>query len=112
MPQLPLSLRAWLAESFSHALKSEIESLPAGSLPLEQGVSAGGRVDDSRITVTFLRSRDEGETIQADVGIFFDEIVGGCSCGDEPLVLNAYCEISVKIDKATGEAWFDLIPLE
>jgi hypothetical protein len=110
MPRLLDAVRAWPSEAFARALKNEIESLPPGSLPLERGIACGGRVDDSRITATFLRSRDEGESIQADVGIFFEEVVGGCSCGDDPLAQNAYCELRVRIAKATGEAVFALLP--
>lgn len=100
------AVRAWPSEAFATILKYEIENLPAGSLPLEQGLACGGRVDDSRVTATFLRSQEDGETILADIGVFFEEIIGGCSCGDDPLVQNAYCELRVRIDKATGAAVF------
>ena len=109
MLQLPHSARAWSSDAFAGTLKGEIENLAAGTLPLDKGVSSGGRVDDSRITAIVLRSRDDGEAIQAEVGIFFDEIIGGCSCGDDPQPQNAYCELRVRIDKATGEAVFALI---
>jgi hypothetical protein len=38
------------------------------------------------------------------VGVFFREIVGGCSCGDEPFAADGYCEIELRIDKETAEA--------
>ena len=109
MSKLPLSLRDWPSDAFARALKNEIESLAPGTLPLDKGATCGGHVDDSRITAIVLRSGDDGSAIQADVGIFFDEIVGGCSCGDDPETRNAYCEIRVRIDKATGEAGFAFI---
>ena len=46
--------------------------------------------------------------IQAKVGVFFNEIIGGCSCGDDPLSENAYCELQVSIDKVTAEAEFSV----
>lgn len=110
MPKLPDSARAWPLDSFAQTLKREIEHLPPGTLPLDKGVSQGGHVDDSRITAIFLRAKDDASAIQAEVGIFFGEIVAGCSCGDDPQTQNAYCEVRVRIEKSTGEAVFNVIP--
>ena len=46
------------------------------------------------------------DAIEARVGIFFREIVGGCSCGDDPLTAHSYCELRVSIELGTGKAWF------
>jgi hypothetical protein len=54
--------------------------------------------------------REHGDWICARVGIFFNEVVGGCSCGDDPLSVNAYCKIQVSIDRASAEAEFAVIP--
>ena len=51
-----------------------------------------------------FETADKGEFVQAKVGVFFSEIVGGCSCGDDPITVNAYCEILVSIDKKTAQA--------
>ncbi len=105
---LPESLRAWPSDDFARILKREIESLPLGSLPLDQAASS--LVHDSPITATVLRVEEGEGAIGAKVGIFFSEILTGCSCGYEPEPQSAYCEIQVKIDKATGKAVFDLAP--
>ena len=110
MSRFTHSLRNWGSDSFAQTLKDEIECLQKGELPLEQGTSQGGHVDDSNISATILSIVDGDELIQAKVGVFFDEIVGGCSCGDEPITENAYCEIQVSIDKKTAEAEFAVIP--
>jgi hypothetical protein len=110
MPKLPRSHRAWPSAAFAATLKAELQSLDGGTLPLDQGVSCGGQVDDSDITAMVLRVSDEVSMVQADVGIFFGEIVGGCSCGDDPQTQNAYCEMRVQIDKRTAEALFSVIP--
>lgn len=106
MPRLILSLRAWSSDAFARTLKDEIESLGAGALPLDRTTTHGGRADDGPITATVLRASDDGDAIQAEVGIFFGEILAGCSCGDEAQILNAYGELRVSIDKATAEAAF------
>lgn len=102
MPKFPDSLHAWPSDQFPKILKSEIEALPTGSLPLE------GYVDDSNITTTVLNVMDNQATIQVDVGIFYNEIIAGCSCGDDPVIQNAYCEIRVSINKTTAEATFSI----
>lgn len=110
MAQLPNALRAWRSDAFSQTLKSEIERLPPGSLPLDKGVAQGGYVDDSRITALVLHAAEAGGAIQARVGVFFTEIVANCGCGDDPMAQNAYCELRIVIDKASAEAGFQVVP--
>jgi len=50
-----------------------------------------------------LACEDEGARIGVRIGCFFSEIVGGCSCGDDPVPAQAYCDLKIMIDKATGE---------
>lgn len=103
-PMFQKSLRAWQTDAFDRALKGEIEDMSSETLPLNAGTSQGGFVDDSRITATVLTVTDDENSIVADVGVFFTEIVAGCSCGDEPDSINAYCRMRIRIDKATAEA--------
>ena len=110
MPKLPNSLRDWRTDNFALSLKSEIGKLHPGALPLDQGVSQGGYVDASDVTVTVLHAAEDDGSIRAKVGVFFTEIVASCGCGDEPMPTNAYCEIQVRIAKASAEAEFILIP--
>ncbi len=110
MRRLLASRQAFDDGSFERALKQELENLPAGTLPLEQGTSRGGIVDDRDISVTVISTQDTGNTLQARVGIFFTEIVGGCGCGDDPVPENTYCEMRVSIDKRSSEAEFALLP--
>jgi hypothetical protein len=104
------SLEAWGSDSFYRLLKEEIESLQPGALPLHAGVTRGGVVDDNELTATVLGASDEAGVLQARVGIFFTEIVAGCSCGDDPAAYNAYCEFLVTIDRQTAACAFE--PLE
>ena len=108
MTRFTESLSAWGTESFSPTLKREIEELPPGTLPLQQGTTQGGVVDESALSTTVINTTDGKDGIEARVGVFFSEIVGGCSCGDDPLTENAYCELSVTIDRATAETRFTL----
>jgi len=109
MPKLLDTLQQSRSSLFEKALKRELENLPAGTLPLEQGTSRGGFVDDSDISVTVIHAKQNESSIQAKVGVFFTEIIVGCSCGDDPIAENAYCELLICIDKTTSEAEFMLI---
>jgi hypothetical protein len=108
MIALPATLHAWPGEHFSATLKAEIQALPPGSLPLAEGGALGGYVIDDAIVATVLGCRDCPDALHVDVGIFFGEILAGCSCGDEPEMQNSYCELNVQIDKHTAAAHFSL----
>ncbi|MDP1527232.1 MAG: hypothetical protein Q8M20_15610 [Rhodocyclaceae bacterium] len=102
------SLQAWPDSQFAAILKAEIQALPPGSLPLAEGGALGGYVDDASIEATVLRYSELPDTLLAEVGIFFGEILAGCSCGDEPEIQNSYCELNVRINKHTALAHFSL----
>ncbi len=106
MVRLQNSIQNRNSDAFQKVLKTELENLESGLLPLEKGTSQGGHVDDSDITATVLNVTEDSSDVQAKVGIFFTEIVINCGCGDDPMPINAYCEMIVRIDKATAEAEF------
>ncbi|MGB5261534.1 MAG: glucosamine--fructose-6-phosphate aminotransferase [Gammaproteobacteria bacterium] len=108
-PRLPAAVRDWGTEYFEQTLKDEIEALDAAWLPLFTGTRQGGRVDAADIAATVLGSCAHEQTIQARVGVFFSEVVGGCSCGDEPFLQPAYCLLLVTIEKRTAQAGFAVI---
>ncbi|MES9897448.1 MAG: glucosamine--fructose-6-phosphate aminotransferase [Sedimenticola sp.] len=109
MTKLINTLRDWQSESFNQTLKDELTSLKSGTLPLHLATTQGGIVDDSDVAVTVLGAADEGRSIRARVGVFFSEVIGGCSCGDDPLTASANCEMEIRIDKTSGEAEFNII---
>jgi hypothetical protein len=109
MPTLACALRAWPSRSFAQALKRELEDLHIRYLPLEKGTTHGGMVDDDALTVTVLGVEETGEYILAKIGVFFTEIVICCGCGDDPMSVNAYCQMQVVINKQSAEASFELL---
>lgn len=104
MLKLNAALQAWNSPAFGPTLKALLEALAPSSLPLHLGVTQGGMVDDKPITATYLNCRDAGDTIEARLGVFFTEIVINCGCGDEPMPINAYCELLIRIDKRNAGA--------
>jgi len=109
MPKLSHTLHAWNSDRFSQTLHDEIRNLGTGALPLYKGTAQGGIVDDSDLSVSVISTSENDNSIKATIGVFFSEIVGGCSCGDEPIAVNAYCEFQVIIDKSTAEADISVI---
>lgn len=101
---LTAALQAWNTTSFAATLKAELEALAASDLPLHQGVSQAGMVDAAPITVTVFSSEETEQSLATRVGVFFTEIVINCGCGDDPMPINAYCELLIGIDKLTAEA--------
>lgn len=106
MTRLTKALASWGSPAFKPILKQELENLDRGVLPLHQAIQLGGQVDDSDISVLVNAASDNDCSIEVQVGIFFYEIMGGCSCGDEPTRENSYCELLVAIDKTTAAASF------
>lgn len=109
MIKLLNALGTWQSASFPQTLKTELEQLEPGSLPLNKAVTQGGYVDDSHITATILSAKESVQTIHARAGIFFTEIVINCGCGDDPMETNAYCELQISIDKTSGQAEFAVL---
>lgn len=109
MLKFPQSLQHYPSDNFKRVLKDEIEASDKKLLSLEKGTNQGGYVSDEAITATVLRVFDQGETIQAEVGIFFTEIVICCGCGDDPMPANAYCEMLFEISKDNAEVVITLI---
>ena len=107
MIELRESLQAWGAPDFQTTLKHEIEALAKGSLPLDRCVTPSSYLDDSRISVSVMQSRETQDAIETKIGVFFTEIVASCGCGDEPTEETGYCLLKVRIDKTTGIATFE-----
>jgi hypothetical protein len=106
---LARALQAWDTPAFAPALKAALLGLGPGVLPLQAATVRGGQVDAGDMDLTVLASRDAGAEIQVNVGVFFVEVMGGCSCGDEPVAHPAYCRLRVCIDKASAAARFELL---
>lgn len=109
MLTLTKSLNLWGTEEFSKTLKEELENLNSGVLPLQMATTQGGLVDDSNLSALINQFSDNDTSIQIKVGIFFNEIVAGCNCDDDPASDNTYCELLVSIDKMSAETTFSLI---
>jgi hypothetical protein len=103
MTRLENALRAWGTPDFKTILKQEITLLGSDRLPLQQGLSTGNYVSDAPITVSINRVTEMEKVIRVTAGIFYQGIIGGCSCTDDPTPIseiNEYCEVQLDIEKA------------
>lgn len=101
------SMLAWGTPDFETVLKQEVAQLEAGQLPLQQGLSTGNYVSDAPITVSINRVMEMENIIRVTAGVFYQGVIGGCSCTDDPTPvseINEYCEVQLDIDKATAIA--------
>lgn len=89
-------LAQWLADT--------VQGLPVASLPLQSCCTQGGWVAKGSLEVTVLDLKVDLRHIQARLGIFFVERLGGCNCHDDPVEINAYCLCTLALDRASGLA--------
>jgi len=107
MFKLDKSLAAWGTAAFKAVLQQELVQLGAQHLPLQQGLATGNYVSDAPLTVLIHRVTETATMLQVSAGIFYQGIIGGCSCTDDPTPvsdINEYCEVQLEIDKVSAIA--------
>ena len=106
---LPRSLAAYGSPDFARTLKDELSQLDKGTLPLQQGLRHGSAILDDTPELLLLDHRQDGQTIRIRTGIFFNSIIAGCSCADDPTPvdkLTEYFEVDIVIERDTAAARF------
>ena len=102
---LEKSMRAWGTPEFKRILVQEITQLDADKLPLQMGLTTGNYVSNTPFTVMVNSVAEAGSFILVKAGVFYQGIIGGCSCTDDPTPIsdiNEFCEIQLEINKASG----------
>lgn len=111
-PRLEASLRAWNTPGFKPTLKHEVEALGSRLLPLQQAVTLTSVALDEPVTVIVQESGEDEDCIRVMICVFFEGIVPGCSCADDPTPVepqNEYGEFELRIDKATAETRAEVV---
>jgi hypothetical protein len=112
MIRLDKALQAWGRSDFETVLKREVVQLGADCLPLQQGLVGSNYVADVPVTPVIHSVVETGNAIRIRAGIFYQGIIGGCNCADDPSPsgeINEYCEVQIDIDKSTATAKVILI---
>jgi hypothetical protein len=102
---LPEAWRTLGTGRFSEMLRDELEALSVEQLPLQQCMTQGSHVPEQRMQVAILGMKDAGADMHIRIGVFFNSIVAGCSCADDPTPiepLSEYCELLLRMDKRSG----------
>lgn len=110
---LPKSLAAWNTSQFRITLARELELLDVEQLPLQQGLTHGSHVLDDQHEVMIVSVDEIASSIHTKVGVFFNSVIAGCNCADDPTpveALHEYCELRLTIDMRTGAATVVLEP--
>ncbi|MCK5809784.1 MAG: hypothetical protein KAH00_01785 [Cocleimonas sp.] len=106
MIKLEASLKAWGTDQFKPMLRNEISALDETNLPLQEGLSRANFVDASDLSVLVLNIAETDALIQVKTGIFYEGIIAGCNCSDDPSPMPShteYCVIRFEINKQTAE---------
>lgn len=106
------ALGAWGTPGFTAILKQEVERLDADQLPLQQGLSTGNYVADTPFTAMINNVAETDKAIRVRAGIFYQSMIGGCSCAGDPTPISEnaeYCEVLLDIDKASAAAKIALV---
>jgi hypothetical protein len=112
MIKLDKALRAWGKADFESILKQEVAQLGANQLPLQQALSNSSSVSDDPVTVVIINIADMESVIRVKAGIFYQGVIGGCSCAGDPTPdnkINEYCELRLDIDKVTAATRVELV---
>jgi hypothetical protein len=106
------ALTAWGTPGFSGVLKRSVELLDPAALPLQQGLSTGSVAVADGLSAMVIDAWDDDASVHAKVGVFYQGIVAGCSCADDPTPVEAqpeYCVIRLDIDRRTAETAVSLV---
>jgi hypothetical protein len=105
MAQMTRALAAWGSPDFKMVLKQEIETLGAGQLPLQQGLSTSSYALDTQLSAMIIDVAEAADCLRVKAGIFYTGIIAGCSCADDPTPVDEnteYCVVQLVIDKTTA----------
>ncbi len=111
MLKLEKSLAAWGTAEFESVLKRELAQ-HADELPLQQALTQSSSVAEAPVSVLVQSVSDSGNAIRAKVGIFYEGMIGGCACANDPTPesnYTEYCELLLELDKANAAAKVTLL---
>lgn len=103
--RLPLTLAAWDTPELPETFKREVAALGAERLPLQQAVACGDHALSAPTSVCLLSVETHDDARVARAGIFFQSVLSGCSCADDPTPANEfveYCVLQFAINPDTG----------
>ena len=113
---LERSIKAWNTSDFNDVFKSEVSKLDERTLPLQAGLSYSSIAISDNLSATVLESRkvcsDGNDYIHVKAGLFYEGMIAGCNCSDDPSPIDKtteYCEAIFRIDMQTAQTTVSLL---
>lgn len=103
---------AWPAPEAKVGLKQCIENLGEDALPLQQGLQFSSVPSNEPVTAVVLVLKEHEDSLLAKVSVFYSGLIAGCACDDDPApqeTIAEHCELSIRINKETGETEISLL---
>jgi hypothetical protein len=77
----------------------------ARHLPLQQGLAQSSYALYEDLQIQLLGLHQRGDEVELSVGVFFQGIIPGCNCSDDPEApesIPEYCELTIKAHRHAG----------
>lgn len=112
------SLQAWNSNTSQNLIEfktvfiKEVEQLDGRLLPLQAALRYSNYALLDKFKVMVISIQETDICLEIKTGLFYNGLVAGCSCEDDPTPLNEqaeFCECFFKIDKQTAQTEIQLI---
>ncbi len=102
--RLPAAAAALGTARFAETLLAELTPLLAAHPLLAAAAEQGGRIEPATVRLSLLA----GDATRGGLrlGLFCEEIVGGCSCGDPPYSAPIYRQLTLWLDSGSETGRF------
>jgi len=100
------TLRQASPANLAATLGTALRELSADALPAALCCDRGGVIQHPGWSIRVRDTRHHDGRVEARIELFFSEVVGGCSCHDDPTVHDEFRTLGLTVDCATGAlAW-------
>lgn len=107
MTDFSLAVSHWGQADFEAVLLGLLSTTDTNTLPLQQALRHSSMSTDQGISFMVLSRTADKHAIHVKLGLFFQGVIAGCNCADDPSPVEGqteYCELLLSITKANGQA--------
>ena len=81
----------------TRVLSAQLRDLPITALPLQAGCVQGGWASTDSVQLTLIGVEPDQDGLEVAVMAYFEEVVGGCNCSDDPVAYPATLRMLMSI---------------
>ena len=99
-------LTEWQTPMFADIFQREIKKLDVDQLLLQQALQYGSHAITDGMKIIILSTKDDETCIYVKIAMFYNSMIPGCQCDDDPSSMNVeneYCELLFSINKLSAE---------